>query len=216
MKILVNGGTGRMGKAVCKQAKQMGIETVVCDKNSWDTVDVNGVCGIIDFSNPSATDKLLKVATKNKLPLVIATTGQTASEIEKIELAAKKIPICLTANTSKGIAVLNKLCEYIYNEYKTCHAEIIEFHHKNKVDSPSGTAKIIASRLNDIREDSVGIASVRGGDEIGTHEVIFYCDNEIITVKHQALNRKLFALGAIELLEKLKNKKKGLYRESVD
>lgn len=229
MKILVYGGLGRMGKCVCKEAEKLGYKAIIVDKDKKATPDdLRGLDGIIDFSAPSSVDELLKIATENNLPLVIATTGHTKSQIAKIKKAGKSISICLTANTSKGIGVLNKICTYIYNEYDTCEAEIVEYHHKNKVDSPSGTAKLIAENLKALRKgkvkcgrsgkgvralNEIGISSVRGGSEIGTHQVIFYCDNEIITVKHQALDRNLFALGAILTLEKLKDKKKGFYKE---
>ncbi len=219
MKILVYGGLGRMGKTVCEEAEKLGYKAIIVDKDKKaSSNDLLGVDGIIDFSAPSSLDELLKLATENNLPLVIATTGHTKSQLAKIKKAGKSIPICLTANTSKGIGVLNKVCAYIYKEYENCEAEIVEYHHKNKVDSPSGTAKLIAKNLKKVRNgkvkcgrkgkgvrtsNEIGISSVRGGNEIGTHEVIFYCDNEIITVKHQALDRRLFALGAILTLEKL-------------
>ncbi len=219
MKILVYGGNGRMGKCVQEEAEKLGYKPIIIDKDKKATQDdLLDACGIIDFSAPSSIDELLKLATENNLPLVIATTGHSKAQLAKIKKAGKLIPICVTANTSKGIGVLNKVCTYIYSEYEDCQAEIVEYHHKNKVDSPSGTAKTIAENLKRIRKSKVvcgrkgkgvralneiGISSVRGGNEIGTHEVVFYCDNEIITVKHQALDRKLFALGAILYLEKL-------------
>ena len=227
MKIIVYGGLGRMGKCVCEEAEKLGYKAIIVDKDKKATKsDLLGTCGIIDFSAPSSLDELLKLATENNLPLVIATTGHTKSQLAKIKKAGKNIPICLTANTSKGIGVLNKVCAYIYKEYETCEAEIVEYHHKNKVDSPSGTAKLIAENLKEVRKgkivcgrkgsgkrslNEIGISSVRGGSEIGTHEVIFYCDNEIITVKHQAVDKTIFALGAILSLEKLKGKSKGIY-----
>lgn len=229
MNILVNGALGKMGQTVCAEATKAGHTVIGVDRGGFVTAsDMDLVDGIIDFSAPAALDGILAVAVENNLPIVIATTGYSREQISKIKWAAKKIPVCLTANTSKGINILNKLSCFIYKEYGDCDVEIIEYHHKNKVDSPSGTAKALADNLKKVKggrvvsarrskkaraAGEIGIASVRGGNEIGTHEIIFYCGDEVITVKHQATNRRLFALGAIWQLEKLKGKSKGLYKE---
>lgn len=229
MKILVNGALGRMGQVVLEEAKKAGHTVIGIDKDGLSAVEnICGIDGIIDFSTPTALDCILEFAVDKKLPIVIATTGHTRAQIAKIKKAAKQVPVCLSANTSKGINILNKVSRFIYTEYEDSEVEIVEYHHKNKVDSPSGTAKAIADNLKNVKSgkvvsgrsgkkaraaNEIGISSIRGGSEIGTHEVIFYCGDEIITVKHQALDRKLFALGAIRQLEKLKDKNKGFYKE---
>lgn len=229
MKILVSGAFGKMGKIVCEEGRKMGHTVIEADKDFW--LLNGGMCelvdGIIDFSVPSAIDSILDFAVKNNIPTLIATTGHTKAQMAKIKQASKVIPICLAANTSKGVELVNKVCSQIYSEYDDCQVEIVEYHHKDKMDSPSGTAKAIAENLSRVKKgrvvcgrrgrkkrekNEIGISSVRGGNEIGTHEIIFYSGYEIITVKHQALDRRLFAVGAIEKLIWLVGKKKGFYK----
>ncbi len=185
---------------------------------------------IIDFSNPSNLDDLLNFSLKNKIPAVIATTGYNEEQISKIHSAAKEIPIFFTFNMSLGVNVLVSLAK---NAEKILgddfDIEIIEKHHNQKIDAPSGTAIMIAEALNDTLEgarnyvydrhsyrekrdkNEIGIHSVRGGTIVGEHEVIFAGNDEIISLSHTALSKGLFATGAVKAAEFIVNCDCGMY-----
>jgi 4-hydroxy-tetrahydrodipicolinate reductase len=185
---------------------------------------------LIDFSHYSALPNLLKYCLDNKLPLVIATTGLNEENIESLEKASQSIPIFRTANMSLGVNVVTDLAK------KAAHVlsdafdiEIIEKHHNKKVDSPSGTAYLIADAIkevfngeksyvygrhgkNDKRNTTdIGIHAVRGGSIVGEHTVIFAGPDEIIEIKHTALSKDIFALGAIRAAKFLMHQQNGLY-----
>lgn len=185
---------------------------------------------VIDFSNPSNLDDLLAFCQKNNLPAVIATTGYNDEQIKKIHSAAKNIPIFFTFNMSLGVNVLVGLAK---NAAKVLgegfDIEIIEKHHNQKIDAPSGTAIMIAEALNNsIEEDmqyvydrhsyrekrknnEIGIHSVRGGTIVGEHEVIFAGNDEIISLSHTALSKSLFATGAVKAAEYIATCESGMY-----
>lgn len=185
---------------------------------------------IIDFSNPSTLDGLLEYASDNKKPVVIATTGFDEEQIEKIHSAAKKIPVFFTFNMSIGINLMIELAKsaakVLGNDFDI---EIIEKHHNQKIDAPSGTAIMLADAVSEELEskpfyeydrhskrekrpkDEIGIHSVRGGTIVGEHEVIFAGNDEIISIKHQAMSKKIFACGSINAAKFLCGKPAGLY-----
>lgn len=181
---------------------------------------------IIDFSNHLATKTLLNIALKYKKPLLIATTGQTKEEELDIEKASKSIPILKMSNTSLGVKVLNKLSKLATKLLEDFDIEIVEAHHNRKIDAPSGTAITLAKSIQEERnlkiqtnrqgkrqKDELGIHSIRGGSIVGEHTAIFAGQDEIVEIKHTALSRKIFAVGAIKFARKLINLKAGLYKD---
>lgn len=172
---------------------------------------------VIDFSSPAALNGLLDFAKARKVPLVLATTGYTPEQIAQVGAAALEVPIFRSANMSLGINVLlelvKKASEVLGNSYDI---EIVERHHRRKVDAPSGTALMIADAAagacgheteyvfdrHSVRQPrekkEIGISAVRGGTIVGEHEIIFAGHDEIMEIKHTALSRDIFASGAIQ------------------
>ena len=182
---------------------------------------------IIDFSTHTATGELTAFAVENHLPLVVATTGQTAEEKAQIDAAAKEIPVFFAANFSIGIALLVQMAKTAAAALPDAEVEIVEMHHDRKIDAPSGTALTLAKAVQEVRPESrivsgrnglgkrepedIGISSVRIGNLAGIHEVIIGTQNQTITLKHEAHSRALFAEGALSAAAFLTDKKPGLY-----
>ncbi len=188
---------------------------------------------IIDFSKPDATEELLTQIVENgvKTPLVIATTGFSKHQQNLLLEASKKVPVLYASNMSLGVAVLNKLVALASKTLSDFDIEVVEQHHRYKVDSPSGTALTLANsaasardldldkvrvsgRDGDIGErskDEIGVMSLRGGDIVGRHTVGLYNDGEFIELHHTATTRNTFSKGAIKAAKWLVNKEKGLY-----
>ena len=182
---------------------------------------------VIDFSNHSATQAVTSYCVKRNLPVLIASTGQTPEEHALIREAAAKIPVFTSPNMSVGVALVADIAERVARLFGDCDIEMIEAHHNQKLDVPSGTALMLAHRVQEAREDStlnigrhengkrpqneIGIHSLRYGSEVGTHEIIFSNGLETITIRHDAKNRALFANGALAAAKWLVNQKPGLY-----
>lgn len=184
--------------------------------------------GIIDFSHYSLMENVLKYAIQRKVPLVLATTGHSSEQLLKIEEASKKIPIIKATNTSLGVTVLNEIVAYATKLLSDFDIEIIEKHHNRKIDAPSGTAatllevvqenlpekyNVIYGREGNSKrqEKEIGVHSIRGGNIVGEHTVIFTKNDEVIEIKHEALSRKMFSDGAVKGIMYLKDKKPGKY-----
>ncbi|WP_010240802.1 4-hydroxy-tetrahydrodipicolinate reductase [Clostridium arbusti] len=241
MKVLLNGCGGKMGKVVIEAAKKFdNIEIAAgVDKSTdnslefpvFNTVeDCNvPVDVILDFSRPDALDSILKTSDKNKLPIVLCTTGFSKDEIAKINAFSKEHGVFRSANMSIGINVINNILKnisaFLYNDYDI---EIIEKHHNQKVDAPSGTALLLGDTIrNSIKEDTVyvngrdglhkrehneiGVHAIRGGSIVGEHEIIFAGQGETIELKHTAISREVFAVGALKACAFMQGKEKGLY-----
>lgn len=241
--ILLTGCNGRMGNAVkdsCENNKNCNIVAgidVNSGKNTYDfptflsADDFSGNCDVIvDFSHHSATEGLLNYATKKQLPIVIATTGHTDEETAFIKKASEKIPVFYSRNMSLGInlliALAKKACLSLGTDFDI---EIIEKHHNQKLDAPSGTALMLADALKETRDtdtqyvynrqplhqkrqkSEIGIHAVRGGTIVGEHEVIFAGKDEVITLSHSAASRNVFAEGAVKAAEFMAGKPAGLY-----
>lgn len=240
MKIIINGALGRMGAELCKlaDARYKGVDvaayvdvnarTNASEKLYSSLSEFLGECDcIIDFSHHAATDSLLEYAISRKLPVVIATTGHTEDELAKIKAAAAQIPVFHSGNMSVGIALLVKLAREAALAFPDADIEIIEKHHNRKLDVPSGTALMLGEAVMEAREDSrllvgrhengkrdardVGVHSIRMGNIVGEHEVIIGTDTQIITLKHEAQSRSLFAEGAITAALYLCEQGAGLY-----
>ena len=182
---------------------------------------------VIDFSNHSATQAVTSYCVKRNLPVLIASTGQTPDEHAIIREASAKIPVFISPNMSVGVALVADIAERVAKLFGPCDIEMIEAHHNQKLDVPSGTALMLAKRIQEARENStlnigrhengkrsaneIGIHSLRYGSEVGTHEIIFSNGLETITIKHDAKNRALFANGALAAAKWLVNQKPGLY-----
>ena len=240
MKILIHGSTGRMGKILCDllTAGYNGLE-LAARVSPEETADpANGIytsleevtCdvdGVIDFSHHTAVGGLMDFCASKNLPVVVATTGHTAEEKALIADAAKKIPVFFSANMSIGVALLAELAKKAASVFPEANIEIVEKHHNQKLDVPSGTALLLAHRMQEVLTDSVllvgrhengkrtakeiGIHSLRLGNEVGTHEIIIATGAETITLKHEAENRSLFANGALAAIKFLEGKPAGLY-----
>ena len=171
---------------------------------------------VIDFSSPAALNGLLDFAKSRKIPLVLATTGYTPEQVAQIGNAAMEVPIFRSANMSLGINVLLELVKKAANVLGDRYdIEIVERHHRRKVDAPSGTALMIADAAasacgheteyvfdrHSVRQPrdkkEIGISAVRGGTIVGEHEIIFAGHDEVMEIKHTALSRDIFASGAI-------------------
>lgn len=236
MNVIVHGATGRMGQLICQLAEQNGhtiAARVAVDApegpgwfRSLSECRTPADC-VIDFSNHAATQELLSFCTANRLPVVIATTGQTAEERAAITAAAEDIPVFFSANMSIGVAVLADLAQRAASAFPNADIEIIEIHHNQKLDVPSGTALLLARGIQSVRPGStllvgrhengkrtaqeIGIHSIRLGSEVGTHEILISTGNEVLSLKHEAKSRALFADGALAAASWLAGKPAGLY-----
>ncbi|MCI6152803.1 MAG: 4-hydroxy-tetrahydrodipicolinate reductase [Fusobacterium perfoetens] len=225
MELIIH-GTGAMGTVVSDlafQDKEIKI-TSFADELTTEKGDV-----IIDFSHFSRLESLLNYSEKNRIPLVIATTGYSDEVLEKIKETSKKIPILISSNMSLGVNLMQDILERIvpilYGNYDI---ELIEKHHNKKVDSPSGTAKTMleviekgcSEKMERVygregikkrEENEIGVHVVRGGTIVGEHSVLFCGNDEIIEIKHTALSKKIFGMGAIKAAKFLVGKEPGLY-----
>ena len=236
MKIIVNGAMGRMGSEVCRMADEgaRGASVVAkVDKfgsgdiftsiaDVTDTADV-----IIDFSHHSAVSELSEFAAKTGTPVVLATTGHTEEELAIIDGLSKKVPVFFSANMSLGVALLAELAKQTVALFPDADVEIIEKHHNRKLDAPSGTALMLAKAIETVRKgakfvygrggqqkrekDEIGIHAIRGGNIVGEHEILVCTDTQIITLKHEAQSRSLFAEGALAAAEFIVGKDAGIY-----
>ena len=236
MKIIVNGAAGRMGTEVIRlvTAENSVHELAACvDAFAPEMLtSLDLFCGdadcIIDFSNHTSTPALIEYAKKRNLPVVIATTGHTGEELALIRDAANYIPVFHSANMSLGVAVLCSLAKSAAKAFPDADIEIVEKHHNRKLDVPSGTALMLADAVKEARPDSeyvigrheygkrtkeeIGIHSLRLGNVVGEHEIIISTDTQILTLKHEAQSRSLFAEGAMSAAEFLAGKPAGLYQ----
>lgn len=238
--ILLSGCNGKMGKTVSQYLS----DRDDCVISAGVDIQLDACCGftvfdsfndvvvdfdvILDFSIASNLDNLLEFALKVKKPLVICTTGYTDEQIAKINDASKHIPVFFSYNMSLGISLLTELAvkasKVLGNDFDI---EIIEKHHNNKIDAPSGTAYKIAEAINSDGEfvykfdrhserakrnkNEIGIHSVRGGTIVGEHEVIFAGNDEVITLSHTAYSKTIFACGAINAVKFIADKPIGIY-----
>lgn len=242
VKIAITGANGKMGRVIASLVAQRDDCKVVAGIDLNDTQ--NGQFPIvkypaelsekpdviIDFSHPSALPDLLSYCTINNVPLVAATTGYSADEIASIKKTAEQIPIFFTFNMSLGINLLVELGKRAVNVLGGQYdIEIVEKHHNQKKDAPSGTAIMIAEALNgeldnkmkyvydrhNVRKareaDEIGMHAIRGGTIVGEHDIIFAGHDEVITLSHSAGSKEVFANGSINAAIYLADRKSGLY-----
>ena len=207
-KIYINGLSGKMGSSICDIATNDETISIVSDIKDADVV--------IDFSRPDSSLKVLNQCINYKKPLLIGTTGFNDNQIKTIQEAAKEIPILLSFNMSKGIFTLKKsIKDFLSSNEHILECVIEEVHHKNKVDSPSGTALELQTLIKDNNLSnnvtSINIKSERTLDVFGIHKVVFFNNSENIEFKHEALSRKVFANGAIKIAKLILNNEPKLY-----
>jgi len=226
---MISGCNGFMGRATAAIAGEMpdvtvaaGVDINISDQNGFPVFkkpsEYSGeIDVIIDFSSPSALDDLLEFALEKKLPLVLCATGYSEKQLALIDTAAENIPVFRSGNMSLGINLLADLikraCAVLGEDFDV---EIVERHHRRKLDAPSGTAIMLAdaaacalpyepeyiyereSRREPRQGREIGISAVRGGGIVGEHEIIFASDHEVIELRHSAATREVFAAGAIK------------------
>lgn len=242
IKVLMSGCNGKMGQVISRLAMEKEDIKIVAGFDLRDSIqnpypvfakfeDCNvDVDVIIDFSNPAALDNILSFATSKKIPLVMATTGLTQQQIKQLTDATLKIPVFFSANMSLGVNLLINLVKQAAKVLEgNFDIEIIEKHHNQKVDAPSGTALAIADAINEElvnkaeyvydrhskrkkrSQQEIGIHAVRGGTIVGDHSVVFAGNDEIIEVNHIAMSKEIFGVGALKAAKFLFNKKPGMY-----
>lgn len=243
IKILMHGCNGKMGQVITELAKDDELAGIVAGVDCYDGINnyypVFGSLNdcnvdydvIIDFSNANAVDGLLEYAVRMKKPVVLCTTGLSEEQLNKVEKASGHIAVLRSANMSIGINVIMKLLAEAVKHLSPegFDIEIVEKHHNQKLDAPSGTALALADVMNDemngcfeyvfdrsmVRKKrdkkELGISAVRGGNIVGEHDVIFAGTDEVITISHSAHSKAIFAKGAIAAAKYLAGRAPGLY-----
>jgi dihydrodipicolinate reductase len=242
-KVIMHGCNGKMGQVITQIISEMpnleivaGIDVYMGIKNTYPVFPALKDCKIdadviIDFSNPLLIDELLKQAITRKLPIVLCTTGLSEDQLNEVKKASEEIAILKSANMSLGVNLLLKLLKEATRTLIPAgfDIEIVEKHHKRKIDAPSGTALAMADSINEALDNEytykydrsqerqarakkeIGIQAVRGGTIVGEHEVIFAGEDEVITFEHTAYSKAIFAKGSIEAAKFLAGKPSGLY-----
>lgn len=240
VKIIISGALGKMGVKVAESVSKIENAEIVCgidriSKNDlpfpvYDKFDCvkEDADVIIDFSSPANLDNILNFAVAKKIGAVLCTTGYTDSDVLKINEAAKTVPLFRSANMSLGVNVLIDLIKKAAKNLDGFDAEIVEMHHNEKVDAPSGTALMLADGIKEVLpekfyvygrhgktgkrdKNEIGIHALRGGTVVGEHQVIFAGKNETVTLSHSAADRSVFAEGAVKAAIYLSKKKSGLF-----
>lgn len=241
--IIMFGCNGRMGQMITNIVTAddnarivAGIDTFGGQKNDYPVFESLDKCDIkadvlIEFSNASAVDGIIDWCVANNVPCVSCSTGLTKEQVEKINEASNKVAMLKSANMSMGINTLMKVLTEVAPIFAEAgfDIEIVEKHHNQKLDSPSGTALALADSVNDAFTDKyeyvydrsqrrevrpkkeIGISAVRGGSIVGDHDVIFAGLDEVVTFSHSAYSRGVFAKGAVQAAKFLAFKEAGMY-----
>ena len=243
VKIIMHGCNGHMGQVISDIVEKdpdaeivAGIDIADQGKNSYPVFTDIDACqveadAIIDFSSAKATDKLLEYSAARQIPVVLCSTGLSQEQLAKVEETSRKVAVLKSANMSLGINTLLKLVQDAARVLAAAgfDMEIVEKHHRLKLDAPSGTALALADSINEamdnqyhyvydrsqkreIRDDKeIGISAVRGGTIVGEHEIIFAGQDEVIEFKHTAYSKAIFGKGAVEAAKFLAGKPAGRY-----
>ena len=243
IRVILNGCNGRMGRVItelCNNEADMeivaGVDLYDGIANAYPVFPHIGECGIpadviIDFSNAAAIDELLAYCEVTHVPVVLCTTGLSEEQLERMEKLSKSSAVLKSANMSLGINALMELLKKAALVFAPAgfDMEIIEKHHNQKLDAPSGTALALADSMNDALDQAyeytydrsnvrqkrnpkeIGISAVRGGTIVGEHTVLFAGQDEVIEFKHTAYSRAVFAKGAVEAAKFLAGKPAGRY-----
>lgn len=232
MNVIIS-GYGAMGKVLLDEMSNYhnlalcGVVDSMTDFGLDTFDDITTSCDvIIDFSHPNNLKEILTYAVSSNTALVIATTGMNEKQEQLIKKASQKIPILYTKNTSLGVNILNQVVKILSRTLHDFDIEIIEKHHNQKQDAPSGTANLFLESIQETRDvtpvygrkgnskrdpSDVTIHAVRGGTIPGEHTIMFAKDDEIIELKHMALSKRIFAKGAITAAQFISQKKSGLF-----
>jgi 4-hydroxy-tetrahydrodipicolinate reductase len=243
IKAIMSGCNGKMGQVItgiCKEDSDIeivaGIDLFDGIKNDYPVFQNISVCDvkadvIIDFSNAKAVDDLLVYSAEKQIPVVLCTTGLSEAQLAQVEKTSQQVAILKSANMSLGINMLMELLKQAATILAPSgfDIEIVEKHHNQKLDAPSGTALALADSMNEALEHAytykydrsqerkkrdpkeIGISAVRGGNIVGQHEVIFAGLDEVITFEHTAYSRSVFGKGAVEAAKFLAGKPAGFY-----
>ncbi len=243
VKVILHGCNGKMGQVINGICAEDSSIEIVAGVDVYDGIDnpypvfkhimdcQTPADVIVDFSNAKAVDALLDYSMQKRIPVVLCTTGLSEIQLAKVQKTSEQIAILKSANMSLGINTLLDLLKKAVHVLAPAgfDMEIVEKHHNQKLDAPSGTALALADSMNDALEQSyeykydrskqrqkrakneIGIASVRGGNIVGEHEVIFAGTDEVITFKHTAHSKAVFAKGAVEAAKFLAGKEAGMY-----
>ena len=242
IKIIMNGCNGKMGQVISRLVEEddecqivAGIDINTEEKNSYpvfsNPFDFNGEADVmIDFSHPSCFENMLSYCEKRALPVIICTTGLSSEQKAIMSEAAKKTPVFFSANMSLGINLIIALAKEATKLLEgNFDIEIVERHHNQKIDAPSGTALAIADAIDETlsypaeyvydrhsvrrkrKSTEIGLHAVRGGTIVGDHEVIFAGTDEVIELKHSAHSKEVFAVGAIKAAKFMCGKPNGMY-----
>lgn len=228
MKVFLS-GYGRMGKLIEEMAQERGWTVVgkadVTCPEVYETAPAADVC--MDFSGVGALPHLAAYVRRTKTPLLSGTTGLTEPDFDELRALAKLVPVIWTANYSTGIAVLRRMLRNYAAVLSEWDKEIVEIHHNQKVDAPSGTAKLLLQELDPDgqatvlhgreglcgrrTEGEIGVFSLRGGTVAGEHTVYFFGEDETLKLTHTAASRKIFAAGALRAAQALAGCAPGYY-----
>ncbi len=243
VKVMMHGCNGKMGQVISRIIKEdkgieivAGVDAYTGLANDYPVFESIEKCDvdvdvIIDFSTATAVDGLLDYCVEKQVPVVLCTTGLSEEQLQKVQDASKKVAVLKSANMSLGVNLLMKLIADAVKVLAPAgfDVEIVEKHHNQKVDAPSGTALALADSINDAMDHTyeyvydrsqvrkkrdkqeMGIVAVRGGTIVGEHEVIFAGEDEVITFEHTAHSKAIFGKGAVEAAKFLKGKAAGLY-----
>ena len=246
VKMIMHGCNGKMGQVItgiCKEDENIeivaGVDPYTELKNSYPVFAKISECDvqadvIVDFAAAPAVDELLEYSAKKQIPVVLCTTGLSEEQLAKVEEISKKVAVLKSANMSLGINMLMDLLQKAAKVLAPAgfDMEIVEKHHNQKLDAPSGTALALADSINEALENAydykydrskerkkrekyeIGIQAVRGGNIVGEHEVIFAGTDEVIEFKHTAYSKAVFAKGAVEAAKFLAGKPAGKYEMS--
>lgn len=242
IRLILCGCGGKMGMAVrnlvadreeCTVVAGVDINKAAADFPIYEQVDQVQEEGdvIVDFSHPSALTPILEFAKGRKgIPAILCTTGYSPEQVAQVQAASQELPLFYSRNMSLGINLLielSKKAEAVLGDF--FDVEIVEKHHNQKIDAPSGTALMLADAVNSVRQNTMrytydrhsqrkkrekselGIHAVRGGTIVGEHQVIFAGQHEVITLSHSAQSKELFAAGAVNAALFMQDKKPGLY-----
>ena len=224
---MVSGASGRMGQEILKclkenkntnpkigfsRSKENGFELSV--QNMKQITEPSKIELLIDFSLPEVMKTSLEFAVKNKIPYLCGITGLKPEHMKDLKNASKKIPVLWSPNMSIGVAFVNKLLSQ-YQKIADFDFQVEEFHHNKKKDSPSGTGVLLQNTLSEaVQKKLPPVVSVRGGGIFGVHKIYAMSDEEVITLEHSALNRSVFAKGAVKVGLWLVKKPAGMYSMS--
>lgn len=222
-------GHGRMGKKIQEVIESYEHEVVfpkVSLKEATTLSFPSNISLLIDFSHADNLEKVLDYGAAHQLPVVIGTTGYSEEQFQAIEAFGQRFPILYSANFSLGIFVMNQLVKQAAELLKTWQIELIEKHHDQKKDAPSGTAQSLLVSMQEVRKlspvfqwkdqprktDEIGVHSLRMGSLPGEHEVLFASTDEVLSIKHESFSNQIFAEGAVSAAFWLSNQPAGYYQ----